>query len=342
MTKCNLCKINDADKKGSHIVPHFLLKRIENIDGKTDRDYEIGYKIGRLSSESHFGRSVQPEKLEEIFGEITDEDIDKNSHPLVVDHFLCSNCEDRLAQIESIYSQTIKTINNTTYESGINSSYGVLFWASVFWRMSVHGESGVKLTLEQNEMLRVILDSYLPLKNEKLEEEQMIQNDLVTKLSYKILRCYNCEQGKGKWLLFHPEFYNSLCLFIDEFIVILDLNGQYDEFNKIDCFGINNLILNAPINISSEKEIVESFDKSIYNDYSEKIIYKLRDVYVGGLNEFFDQVHIASGGKGDKMPEKLKYEIMAEITSDEKKIARKYTQEEIVKSTYKMMKKYAP
>ena len=191
-------------------------------------------------------------------------------------------------------------------------------------------------------MLRVILDSYLPLKNKKLEEEQMIQNDLVTKLSYKILRCYNCEQGKGKWLLFHPEFYNSLCLFIDEFIVILDLNGKYDEFNKIDCFGINNLILNAPINISSEKEIVESFDKSIYNDYSEKIIYKLRDVYVGGLNEFFDQVHIASGGKGDKMPEKLKYEIMAEITSDEKKIARKYTQEEIVKSTYKMMKKYAP
>lgn len=36
MEKCNLCKENDADKKGSHIVPHFLLKRIENIEGKLD------------------------------------------------------------------------------------------------------------------------------------------------------------------------------------------------------------------------------------------------------------------------------------------------------------------
>lgn len=108
MNKCNLCQNSDADKKGSHIVPHFLLKRIENIDNKTGRDYEIGYKIGSLTSKSHFGRAVQPEKLEETFGELSEKDIDENVHPLIVDHFLCSECEHRFSIMESIYAKTIK------------------------------------------------------------------------------------------------------------------------------------------------------------------------------------------------------------------------------------------
>lgn len=340
MDKCKLCKKNDADKTGSHIVPHFLLKRIENIDGKTHRDYEIGYKIERLKSASHFGRSVQPERLEETFGEITDEDIDKNKHPLVVDNFLCSDCEERLAHIEGIYSQTIATIEKTVYESGISNSNGILFWASVLWRLSVHGESGVKLTAEQNELLRVILDSFLPVKNEKLNEELIAESDLVKKLSYKIIRCHNCAQDEAKWLLFHPDFYNSLCLFIDEFVVVFSINGQYDEFNTKDCFGINDLILDAPVNILEGNEVIKPFDRSIFIEFSKKIVNKVKDVYVGGLDEFFDKAHVAAGGNGDKMPEELKQEIMAEITSDEKKIGRKYSQEEFVKSTSEVMSRH--
>ncbi|MBL1232425.1 MAG: hypothetical protein COA31_006885 [Flavobacteriales bacterium] len=342
MDKCNLCKKNDADKKGSHIVPHFLLKRIENIDGKTGRDFEIGYKIERLKSESHFGRSVQLEKLEETYGEITDDDIDNNKHPLIVDYFLCSYCEERFAQIESKYSQTIKTVENVEYKSGISNSNGILFWASVLWRMSVHGESGVKLTTKQNELFRKKLDSFLPDKNEKLNEKLFAESSLVKKISYKIVRCHNCRQDEAKWLLFHPEFYNSLCLFIDEFVIAFSLNGQYDEFKTKDCFGINDLILNAPTNSVGSNEVIKPFDRSIFIEFSKKIVTKIRDVYVGGLDEFFDKAHVDSGGMGDKMPVELKQEIMAEITSDEKKIGRKYTQDEIVKSTYKVMKKYSP
>jgi hypothetical protein len=83
---CRLCHKKEADKKGSHIVPHFLLKRIENIEGKTQRDYELGFRIDKMGMSSHFGRSVQSEKLEETFGEISDKDIENNTHPLVVDN----------------------------------------------------------------------------------------------------------------------------------------------------------------------------------------------------------------------------------------------------------------
>jgi small subunit ribosomal protein S6 len=61
--KCKRCHTNFADKKGSHLVPHFLLKRIENIEGKTQRDYEIGYVFEKFNVSSHFGRSVQDESI---------------------------------------------------------------------------------------------------------------------------------------------------------------------------------------------------------------------------------------------------------------------------------------
>lgn len=342
MDKCNLCKNSNADKKGSHIVPHFLLKRIENIGGKKGRDYEIGYKIEKLKAKSHFGRSVQPERLEKTFGAITDEDIANNKHPLIVDNFLCPECEERLALIESKYSETIESVIEGDYESGISSANGILFWASVFWRMSVHGESGVKLTEEQNESLRTILDSFLPNEKQELNEENFSKHELVKDISYKIIRCHNAKDDDAKWLLFHPEFYKSFCLFIDEFVVVFSLDGKYEEFDTTDCFGINDLIKKAPANSSNGNEVIQPFDRTIFLDYAKKIVNKIKDVYVDGLDEFFNKVHIAAGGQGNKMPNELKQEIMKEITLDEKKIGRKYKQEEIVKSTYRVMKKYTP
>lgn len=341
MNKCNLCKQVDADKKGSHIVPHFLLKRIENIDGKTGRDYEIGYKIESLKASSHFGRSVHPERLEKNFGEITDDDIANNKHPLVEDNFFCSGCEDRLAQIESEYAITIETIGENNYESGSNFFNGVLFWGSVLWRMSVHGKSGVKLTSEQNELLREMLDSFLPMRNEKLEEAKISESESVKTISYKLLRCHNCDKDDAKWLILHPDFYDSTCLFIDEFVLVFSLTRNYNEFKKTDCFGFNDLIIEAPINSIGRNEVIKTFDKTIFKELGYTIANIGKDVYLGGLDELFDKLHNALGGKGEKMPIELKREIMVEITSDEKKIGRKYTQEEIKNSTFKVLKKYA-
>ena len=105
MALCLLCESNLADKKGSHIVPHFLLKRIENVDGKKSRDVGVGFSIGELETKSHFERSVPTKNLDDIFGDLSDEDIRNNKvHPLVRDNIFCSLCENRLAAIEDNYS----------------------------------------------------------------------------------------------------------------------------------------------------------------------------------------------------------------------------------------------
>jgi hypothetical protein len=210
MNKCLLCKKNDADKEGSHIVPHFILKRIENIEGKSNRDYELGFTIEGLNVSSHFGRSVQPEKLEEVYGEITEEDIAKNRHPLIVDNFFCANCENRLSIIENEYSKIIDNALTGEYESGVSAEIGTLFWGSILWRMSINEKSGVKLTEAQNEHLRKLLDTFLPTDINILNTKSLIKSDLVKSISYKLIRCSNLPEGANKWISFHPELNNPL------------------------------------------------------------------------------------------------------------------------------------
>lgn len=342
MIKCKLCNTKNADKKGSHIVPHFLLKRIENIEGKTERDYELGFTIEKLNSKPHFGRSVQPEKLEETFGEISDEDIEKNKHPLIVDNFFCKDCENRFALIESEYAKTIEKKDTSDYESGVSSNVGLLFWASVIWRMSINGKSGVKLTPEQNEKLRQILDCFLPSKLEEIDEKGIKENGLIKSISYKLLRCIDCKDDDAKWLFFHPEFYNPLCLLIDEYVLCLSFDDNFEDIDNKDCLGINEMINHAPINKVDSREIIKPFDNAKYKQMASILVEKAKDVYLEGLDEFFDVIHVAAGGTGNKMPSEIKSEIIAELTSDEKKPGRRYTQEDIKNSTMKIMKKYAP
>src|SRR5690606_17334247 len=134
MNICKLCQQHEADKKGSHIVPFFLLREVENIDGKKERNYEIGFSLDGLVIKSHFGSSILPERLEETFGEIQDEDIEANKHPMIVDHLLCTSCEKRFSVLESKYSKFLND-NNTNVDVRTNISY--LFWISVFWRLGI-------------------------------------------------------------------------------------------------------------------------------------------------------------------------------------------------------------
>ena len=341
MANCQLCKIKVADKKNSHIVPHFLLRRIENIEGKSERGYEIGYLIGPLVAESHFGRSVQPDRLEDDFGEITDEDISNNKHPLIVDDFFCTECEKRIGQIESKYSEFIDNIQEVNYESGISSTLGILFWASVFWRMSVNGKNGVTLSEEKNESLRAILDTLIPKENEDFDEGKVKLSSLIEPVSYKILRCYNLETEDPKWLLMHPDFHDSSCLFIGDFIVAFSMYNNFREFETNECFGSNKLVLDAPVNHTDGKEIIKPFHRDDFINFKNNFTQKKAESFTKNLYELFDRIHVLAGGKGTRMPERIKREIMLEITSDEKKIGRKYSEEEIARSVYKIISKYA-
>lgn len=338
---CRLCGKEEADKKGSHIVPHFLLKRVINVEGKTQRDYELGFRIDKMGMSSHFGRAVQPEKLEETFGEISDKDIAHNQQQLVVDNYYCSACEKRFSIIESVYSKTLSKIDTKIYESGVSTILGLLFWGSIVWRMSNHGKSGVKLKHEQEELLRSILDKYLP--KEDIKELDSINSDNIDKLSrisYKLIRFNNLEENDAKFLIADPEYDNCFILLIDEFILAFIFDKNYENFEKKGKLELEKLFENVEESELYGNERIHPFAKDVYSNIREKLINIAKDQYYAGVSEYCDIIHRKLGGQGDTMPQEIKNEIFQELALTEKKLGRKYTQEDLVSSAMKVMQKY--
>lgn len=338
---CRLCGKAEADKKGSHIVPHFLLKRVINVEGKTHRDYELGFRIGKMGMSSHFGRAVQPEKLEETFGEISDEDIANNQQQLVVDNYYCSGCEKRFSLIESAYSNTLNKIEAEIYESGVSTILGLLFWGSIVWRMSNHGKSGVRLKHEQEEFLRSILDKYLP--KEDIKELTSIDFDNIgdlSRISYKLIRFNNIEENDSKFLIADPEYDNCFVLLIDEFILAFTFDKNYEDFEKNGKLELEKLFESVEESELKGNEKIHPFAKDAYTNIRKKLIDIAKDQYYAGISEYCDIIHRELGGQGDTMPQEIKNEIFQELALTEKKLGRKYTQEDLVSSTMKVMQKY--
>lgn len=62
---CKLCKRQEASKKGSHIIPSFLVASLVNYDLSKKRDKEVSFRIDSLGTNFFVGRAVPPDKLEE-------------------------------------------------------------------------------------------------------------------------------------------------------------------------------------------------------------------------------------------------------------------------------------
>lgn len=343
MKRCALCKFNPADKTGSHIVPHFLLKQIDNAEGETGRDKELGFVIEPFDTKSYIGRSTSPEKLEKTFGELSDEEIElKKERPLVVDHIFCSTCESRLAKIESLYAETLKKSDTKQYDSGIESEFGLLFWISVLWRMSINGKSGNRLRRSEEELIRKNLNRLLPESADSFELKKIQDAKELSVISYKLMRCPAYSEDSSTFLLFHPEFDTPYSLLIGEYILFISPQNNYDQYLTKDLFGLKNEVVKAHTNSIGGNENIIPITKDIMTSVISGVIDKIKEIRLDNLNEFFDTIHVAMGGEGKTMPIELKNEIMKEITSEEKKLGRKHTLEDIRDSTFEVLKKYGP
>ncbi|MBK6266080.1 hypothetical protein JKA74_13635 [Marivirga sp. S37H4] len=342
MENCLLCKENPADKKGSHIVPHFLLKRIENVEGKSGRDYELGFVIQEFDTTSHFGRSVPVDKLDEVFGELSDEEIEANKHPMVVDNFFCTSCETRFSKIESEYAKTLNKFENEVYSSEIRSEIGFLFWASVIWRISINKGSGVELTKNQNETLRRILHRVLKNELSEIDIEGMKEAKDIKKISYKLLRCPDFSTKHATHMVIHPKLKNPYSLVIDEYLLFFAFKDNYNDYMNKDFFGIQKEVEEAPTNKLQNTEMIYPISKEKMLEFNKALIDHMKNTRVDKLNLFWDKLHRSLGGTGSSMPEEIKKELFAELTSEEKRLGRKYNLEDLRDTTYKVLKKYAP
>lgn len=179
---CRLCKANEADKTGSHIISFFLIRSTFNDIGVRQRDKE---KVFRMNAgtfvDSYFGRSVKPEDVFAVKGRLmTEEEIDNNKNPFVVDNILCTHCEKRISALEGYVAQNFYTmLESKTYTDTKDSKFFRiadlptcdfnlvrLFLCSLLWRSSIVKFQKFKLSLNEEETLRAFLDENLDLTTE--------------------------------------------------------------------------------------------------------------------------------------------------------------------------------
>lgn len=337
---CKLCNNNIADKTGSHIVPHFLLKHIENEEGKTGRGNELGFVIQTGDTKSYFGREVSPEKLEEVYGELTDEEISANSHPLVIDHIFCSECERKLGVIEEKYSRTLAKKSHENYSSGIQSGLGLLFWASVIWRLSVSGGGGMCLSAHQNGRLRELLSTMLKTDFREVDLTLLKRMKSAKGISYKLLRSPDYSKSNPTFLHFYPDSRYPYSLVIWEFILFFSFSDNYTHFLKDKFFGLQNQIFAAPSNKLVGDEQVSHLSNEGMRRMNSGLVEFIKNLRLESVFSNLDKLHIKLGGIGSSMPDQIKKEVLVEITSDEKKIGRAQTAEDMTNSAIKVLEKY--
>ncbi|MDF0693240.1 hypothetical protein [Aquirufa ecclesiirivi] len=325
-----------ADETGSHLIPHLLLKRVVNVSGKVGRDQEMGFNLETTTSMSSFGRAVSPEKLKKLYGELSDEEIENNKDLHVVDNYFCKDCEKRLATIEGTYSNVISS--SKSISKGLTA---LLFWTSIFWRMSISKKYGQFLLEEHEEKLRIFLNKYLSKDISKvpnyLNETQI--NEF--KISYKIVRCNNYSGNNPTHILFHPEFFFPYTALIDEFIVALSFDEKYEDFEKTDFFGIQDEVLKSKDNNGSKNEEISQIETKSFNSACNGVIDKIKRERVDFIEEVINAI-AKDLGYGDTMPENLRELIFIEITSEAKPLARKYTFEDMQTSIFQVLSKNPP
>lgn len=284
---CNLCKKRSADKKNSHIIPHGLIKSMANQLGKKEREYEINFRIGYLEDETYIGRSVSPEKIEEVLGK---DQISKNINPYVRDYILCRICEERIASIESSYLGAKTTLSENQTTKKIACKEAILFWLSIIWRCSIASFTGFKLDRKLEKRVETILNNLLP--SAETETKHYEQLDA---FSYRLFKLPPSDDSTKNSLSILK--YNSslpLRLILNEYILVFYYNNSTLPYSF---FGLEKILEEAHINTFVDKvEKVINIDSKVEQEINFKLTNTITKQKIKSIETMVRTVFIETTG----------------------------------------------
>lgn len=231
-TDCLICEKETADKTGSHIIPHFILESYLNEPNVSGRDKGIGFRIGEEGSDFKLGRSVIPEKQEELLGrEATEEEISESilEQHHVEDYVFCNSCEKKLSYLESLYKSEVAgaIIKGKKLSPGQVKIFQ-FFWLLVILRCSVSRKSGFSLLPVLEAQIRGSVNTILA---DTLKGTEEIC--LTTPFPYKLHVFANMTAPKKdhNCVLLHPGYKSPYLLFINEYVLLFEFTNesQIDE-----------------------------------------------------------------------------------------------------------------
>lgn len=339
MKECFICN-NEADKKGSHIVPHFLMKRIDNEEGSNERDKELGFEITDDGSKGYFGKAILPEKIEELYGEVTDELIANNKIGGIVDFYFCTNCEKKLSVVESEYSKVLNLENekNGNYLSFDNGFLAFLFWISILYRLSIQEESDLKLKIKEEKRLKRILFKYLKLNKKEIKAD--LKDLDLFEISYKVVRSVEYSPSRGTFLTNIPNFNQPYSLMIDEFLIFIYFKKSHLNTMIQDFYGSQVFKEKAEINNPFKQEESFGVDHTEFKNIVDRFIARGSKLKLYKINLKLDMVYERIMRKRLKMPDKIRKEILDRLVNDDEKLGIKDTTEYQMEIIKEVLEKY--
>ena len=276
--KCLLCKHEQANKKGSHIVPSFLMKRINSHDGCLQRDHEVGFEIRSSEVKTYFGRSIYRDVREEY----TDDQsmMESRFNPDMLDYVFCSGCESLVSKLESSYANSIDLKNEPDSLIINNKASGfeaMLFWCSILWRCSVTHHFGNSLHPDFEKKLRRVL------------LKKSIEG---TNLQYALFRCFDySKRYPGATVAIMESKKDTAILMIDEYLLIM-YNGNPAAKKKSTFLGGRAQFTPSQevvFNNGVDKERISCMPEEVYDQILLSIcFYAASQMDIRGK---FDQLH---------------------------------------------------
>ena len=289
MNNCLLCQQHEADKTGSHIIPSFLMKR---INGEGKRDNEIGVEIKNGIVETYFGRDIYEDKRKAITD--NEEKLYSRENYDIKDHVFCKYCEKYFASLESKYAPSISlrfTEQTNTKNTKVSPHDALLFWCSVVWRASVTEHLGSRLKPELEERLRYALTS---------------QNTDNLNIKYALFRCidYSKKTGHGTSVCMDIKD-NNLLLIVDEFMLVMVFDMKEEE-HETELFNLNLKLKKDNLNDGKKVEEISPIPPHVFLQIMSTIIHLI--IKTMNIPKKFIALHKQIFGKD--MPDDILNEIL--------------------------------
>lgn len=279
---CALCRINNANETGSHMVPNLLTSVALSFDGKAKRDREIveKYHLNSVKDNSvYYGRDVSVEKISSDLGhEMTEKEQEDNVNTLCYDHIFCKDCEKCFSVLESAFGEF--------YKSGkdIRPQLAYLFWLSVFWRMSV-GYMSIFMDAKDELNIRDILN-----KNLKSREEIINSTENLGDYGFAVFRLNEALRKGDSGILGICKPQAPYIILVADYVVIMftyyskmhkntvvfDWDISLDDINTPNKEEYIELDLNIEEFHDFRKLIIDA-NYGVFNQEQEKLARKIRE-----------------------------------------------------------------
>lgn len=335
-----------ANKKGSHVIPHFLIKSMVNDNqNEKERDKEVSFKMESNFSGLYFGRGVLPDKIQEILRrDLTEEEVETIENHYVVDYFLCEQCEKRLSVIEAYYSEKSKsfTEKGKLRTNKVESHVALLFWYSILWRISVTGTLGLELKGKEEKRVRHLLNLCLSDNKKKLLENSVQAANLIDKHSYVILQHELVEgQVNKNFYVAHPVHKMPYCLLVNDFVIFFYMKSSHFRSVEQSFFSYEKYIKKELLNPCGENETIYILTEEEHEKAGQKMLSFKTDSWIRNWVKVIEETLLQID---PKMPghliNQIKKEVITEMIQDESiSLGEKYSKENFIKTFWKVVQR---